>query len=139
MKKVCTLIATIPSLNNMEKVERVFANTNISEVRFNTGAQTPYSISETLDILKKLSIKYKKRLWIDLKGRQLRVIKWADPLFSCIELNHNIQLLYPAQIYFRNSDRVNITHVKDGNKIFVDPLPKYPLGAGQSEIGRAHV
>lgn len=132
MKKVCTLIATIPSLNNMEKVERVFANTNISEVRFNTGAQTPYSISETLDILKKLSIKYKKRLWIDLKGRQLRVIKWADPLFSCIELNHNIQLLYPAQIYFRNSDRVNITHVKDGNKIFVDPLPKYPLGAGQS-------
>ena len=38
MKKVCTLIATIPSLNNMEKVERVFANTNISEVRFNTGA-----------------------------------------------------------------------------------------------------
>lgn len=94
MKKVCTLIATIPSLNNMEKVERVFANTNISEVRFNTGAQTPYSISETLDILKKLSIKYKKRLWIDLKGRQLRVIKWADPLFSCIELNHNIQLLH---------------------------------------------
>lgn len=132
MKKACTLIATLPSLNNMEKVERVFANTNISEVRFNTGAQTPYSISETLDILKELSIKYKKKLWIDLKGRQLRVIKWADPLFSCIELNHKIQLLYPAQVYFRNSDRVNITHVKDGNKIFVDPLPKYALGAGQS-------
>ncbi len=132
MKEKCTLIATLPALNNMSKVEQVFRNSHISEVRFNTGAQTPYSPEETLSLLKGLSTKYRKRLWIDLKGRQLRVIKWADPLYSCIELNHNIQLLYPAKVYFRNGDEVNITHIKDGNKIFVDPLPKYALGAGQS-------
>ena len=84
MGQRCMLIATLPSLNNMEKVQRVFENTNISEVRFNTGVQTAYSIEETLDILNKLSIKYKKKLWIDIKGRQLRVNKWADPLYSCI-------------------------------------------------------
>lgn len=132
MKKDCTLIATIPSLNNIENVEKIFANPHILEVRFNTGVQTPYTVRETLEILKKLSIKYKKKLWIDIKGRQLRVIKWADPLYSCIELNHKVEVLYPAQIYFRNGDRVNITHIKDGNKLFVDPLPKYALGAGQS-------
>lgn len=133
MKKTdCKLIATIPSMNNMEKVKRVFENPYISELRFNTGVQTATSIEETLEILKELSIQYQKKLWIDIKGRQLRVTKWADPLYSCVELNHKIQLLYPAQIHFRNGDRVNIKHVKEGNKIFVDPLPRQALGAGQS-------
>ena len=132
MKRDCVLIATLPSLNNMEKVKKVFSNPQISEIRFNTGAQTAYSIEETLDILKTLSIKYNKKLWIDVKGRQLRVTKWADPLYSCIEINHRVQVSYPALVYFRNGDRVNITHIKEGNKLFVDPLPKQALGAGQS-------
>lgn len=132
MKQDCVLIATLPSLNNMDKVQKVFSNPHISEVRFNTGVQTAYSIEETLDILKNLSIKYNKKLWIDIKGRQLRVTKWADPLYSCIEISHRVQVLYPAQIYFRNGDRVNITHIKDGNKLFVDPLPRQALGEGQS-------
>lgn len=132
MKQDCVLIATLPSLNNMDKVQKVFSNPHISEVRFNTGVQTAYTIAETLDILKNLSIKYNKKLWIDIKGRQLRVTKWADPLYSCIEISHRVQVLYPAQIYFRNGDRVNITHIKDGNKLFVDPLPRQALGAGQS-------
>lgn len=132
MKQDCILIATLPSLNNMEKVQKVFRNSHISEVRFNTGGQTPYSIEETLDILRNLSIKYNKKLWIDIKGRQLRVTKWADPLYSCIEISHRVQVSYPALVYFRNGDRVNITHIKDGNKLFVDPLPRQALGAGQS-------
>lgn len=132
MKENCALIATLPSINNMEKVEEVFASPFISEVRFNTGVQTPYTVEETLDILKNLSIKYNKILWIDLKGRQLRVTKWANPLYSCIEISHRIEVLYPAEVYFRNGDRVNITHIKDGNKLFVDPLPRTALGAGQS-------
>lgn len=132
MKQDCILIATLPSLNNMEKVQKVFSNPHISEVRFNTGVQTAYSIEKTLDILKNLSIKYNKKLWIDIKGRQLRVTKWADPLYSCIEISHRVQVSYPALVYFRNGDKVNITHIKDGNKLFVDPLPRQALGAGQS-------
>lgn len=132
MKQDCVLIATVPSLNNMEKVQKVFSNPQISEVRFNTGVQTAYSIDETLDILKNLSIKYNKKLWIDIKGRQLRVTKWADPLYSCIEISHRVQVLYPALVCFRNGDRVSITHIKEGNKLFVDPLPRQALGAGQS-------
>ena len=132
MKKDCVLIATLPSLNNMEKVQKVFSNPHISEVRFNTGVQTAYSIEDTLGILKNLSVSYNKKLWIDIKGRQLRVTKWADPLYSCIELNHRVEVLYPALVCFRNGDRVNITHIKDGYKLFVDPLPRQALGAGQS-------
>ena len=132
MKKDCTLIATLPSLSNKEKVESVISHPYISEVRFNTGTPIMGSVEGTLEELKKLAIRYQKKLWIDIKGRQLRVAKWADPLYSCIELNHKIQVLYPAFACFRNGDKVKIMHVKDGNKLFVDPLPKQALGAGQS-------
>ena len=132
MRNDCVLIATLPSLNNMEKVKKVFSNPHIAEVRFNTGVQTAYSIEETLDMLKNLSIKFHKKLWIDIKGRQLRVTKWADPMYSCVEISHRVQVSYPASVYFRNGDRVNIAHIKDGNKLFVDPLPREALGAGQS-------
>lgn len=132
MKKDCSLIATLPNLSNMELVEQVISNPFISEVRFNTGTHTPYTIAETLSILKELCNKYKKKLWIDIKGRQLRVAKWADPVYSCIELNHCVEVSYPAKIYFRNGDGCNITHIRSGNKLFVSPLPKYALGAGQS-------
>ena len=40
--------------------------------------------------LKSLSEQYSKDIWLDLKGRQLRIAKWADPLYEAIELNHNI-------------------------------------------------
>lgn len=35
-------------------------------------------------------------------------------------------------MYFRNGEKVDIAHIKDGNKLYVDPLPKHALGAGQS-------
>lgn len=116
----------------MQRVQNVFENPHISEVRFNTGVQTPYSIETTLEMLKELSEKWKKVLWIDVKGRQLRVTKWADPLYSCIEINHKIKASCPAEVHFRNGDAVKIMHIKDGNKLFVDPLPRQALGAGQS-------
>lgn len=130
--KPCTLIATVPSFANMANVERAFAEPCVSELRFNTGSDTPFSIEETIEKLKDLAIKNKKKVWIDLKGRQLRITKWADPIYSCIELNHKIELVYPAQVHFRGGDIVNVMHIKDGNKIFVDPLPRQALGAGQA-------
>lgn len=131
MHNDCRLIATLPAINRVNDVLHVFKNSHISQARFNTGSHTPMSIPETVAFLKDLSQKYEKKLWIDIKGRQLRVIKWADPLYECIELNHDVDIIYPAKIYFRNGDGVNITHVR-GNKVFVDPLPKQAVGAGQS-------
>ena len=89
------------------------------------------SIQNTVSLLKELSDKFSKRLWVDIKGRQLRIIKWADPLYECIELNHDIEILYPAKIYFRNGESSNITHNKR-NKVFCKSIAKQALGAGQS-------
>ncbi|MGE5474566.1 MAG: pyruvate kinase [Ignavibacteriales bacterium] len=131
MKNDCILIATSPSLNNRAKVERVFANPYISEVRYNVGARSPMSIPDTVSFFMALAEKYSKKFWIDIKGRQLRIAKWADPLYECVELNHGIEVSLPAKVIFRNSICSDITAV-EGNKIFVDPIPREPVGAGQS-------
>lgn len=130
--KDCKLIATLPSLNNMDNVKKVFECPYISEVRYNTGAVSPYPPRKSLMNLSVLSEKYKKKLWIDLKGRQLRITEWGNPMFSCIKINHKITLDGPARIYLRNGEWCNIMQVVDGNKLFVDPLPKHAVGAGQS-------
>lgn len=129
-----SLMATFPSMADMRKIEDVFQCNAISAVRFNTGARSPHSPAESLDILDGLSKKHGKKLYVDIKGRQLRISKWADPLYECIELNHKIKAApsIPLNIIFRGGGKSRITHIQDGNKIFVSPLPKEALGAGQS-------
>lgn len=132
MKEDCTLIATLPSMNCLDNVRDAFSRPEISEVRFNTGSVSPYSPHETVKILKELSCEYGKKLWVDLKGRQLRVTEWGNPLFSCIKINHKINVENGARIYLRNGECCRIMHIEDGNKLYVDPLPRHAVGAGQS-------
>ncbi len=132
MKNDCTLLATLPTLNRMEQVRKVFESPAVSGVRYNSGVQTPYDPETAVMMLSQMARQYGKTLWVDIKGRQLRVLKWADPLYSCIELNHSISFTPPAHVIFRNGDKVRITHTVDGNCIYVDPLPREALGAGQS-------
>lgn len=140
MKKDCVLIATLPGIRSrdprhpdpMHDIEVVFSNPYIAEARFNTGAATPFSIEETLTKLKAVADKYGKKLWIDLKGRQLRITRWADPLYECIEVSHKVKVSLPAEIHLRNAETTYITNIVDGNKLFVNPPPKFAVGAGQS-------
>lgn len=131
MKKDLTLIATLPNLNNRERVHEVLACPEIAEARFNTGVSTLMDADEVVELLKTLSVQYSKRIWLDLKGRQLRITRWADPQYEAIELNHRISVVYPAKIYFRNGGYRNIVRVS-GNKILVDKPPREAVGAGQS-------
>ena len=130
--KDCQLIATLPAMNNISKIIDIFSNPYISEVRYNTGGLSPYNPEVTIQKLKELAEKYNKKLWIDLKGRQLRVAKWADPKYECITLNHKIKVTPPATILLRNGEGCNITHIINGNQVYVDPLPRHAVGAGQS-------
>lgn len=130
--KDCALLATLPNLNNETQVKKVFEEPMIVGVRFNTGSPSPLPIVETLHLLTSLAKQHNKKLWIDIKGRQLRVVKWADPRYDVIQISHKVDLVYPATIHFRNGESNEITHVKNGNEIFVRPLPKKAVGAGQS-------
>lgn len=131
MKKECTLIATIPSLSNIRNISKIFNEKNITEARYNTGVRSPYSPYDSLKKLQEIANYHGKKLWVDIKGRQLRINSWADPLYECVELNHEIKVDLPAKIFFRNGTSCDITHI-DGNKLFLSEPPREALGKGQS-------
>ena len=125
------LIATLPNLANEEKVRKVLSCPQITEARYNTGSASLMTPAKTVALLNEMSATYSKKIWLDIKGRQLRVTRWADPQYEAIELNHNVSVVYPAKVFFRNGEFSNIMKIK-GNRILVDPLPREALGAGQS-------
>jgi pyruvate kinase len=131
MPKDCTLIATLPNLASQERVQKILECPFIAGARFNTGVTTLMDATETVALLNSLSNRYSKPIWLDLKGRQLRITSWADPQYEAIELNHAISVVYPARIYFRGGEPCEIVRVKS-NRILVEPLPSEALGAGQS-------
>lgn len=125
------LIATLPSADKRELVDRIFSHPLISGARYNVGIRCPYGTRQALGTVKAVADKYQKKLWVDLKGRQLRIEKWADPTYGDIELNHEVEVETPAIIVFRGGYSSNITYVQ-GNKIYVNPNPEQAVGAGQA-------
>ncbi len=130
MKK-CNLIATLPNLNDKKSIEELLNYDEITSYRFNSGVNQLMSTKEIIDILLKIKEETKKKVWIDLKGRQLRVISWADPKYEAIELNHEISIEYPAKVIFRDNTTSEIIRCR-GNKILLKDPPYHALGKGQS-------
>ena len=125
------LIATLPSVYRKELMEKIIRHPLIDEVRYNVGYSTPYSPIETLIKILDLTEKNNKKLWIDLKGRQLRIVNWAKPDYGTIILNHEIEVDLPAKVFFRGNEWSELK-VVNGNKIYVDPPPKEAVGEGQA-------
>lgn len=123
------IIATLPPPHQPERLKAVAEHPLVAEGRFNVGMRTPYTPKETLERL--LAVMNGKPLWIDLKGRQLRIMQWAVPAYGDIILNHAIKVDLPARIQFRDGQSSEIVEVR-GNRIFVDPDPPSALGRGQS-------
>jgi hypothetical protein len=122
------IIATLPPPHHVA-VGEVANNPLVEEVRFNVGMRTPYDEYEALSRM--LKIVGDKKLWLDLKGRQLRIEQWAVPTYGDIVLNHEIEVDLPATIWFRGNEKSQIVAVK-GRRIYVDPAPPKAVGAGQA-------
>ncbi|KAF0249155.1 MAG: hypothetical protein FD167_1438 [bacterium] len=125
------LIATLPAVHQERLLTQIIQHPLVNEVRYNTGAVSAYSPKETLMRILALTEHYEKRLWVDLKGRQLRITEWAVPNYGKIVLNHEIEVDYPAKVYFRGNDFSELKVVR-GNVIYVDPPPRYAVGSGQA-------
>jgi hypothetical protein len=123
------IIATLPPPYMPELLGMVAKHHLVNGARFNVGARVPYPPKETLERI--LEYMDGKRFWVDLKGRQLRVVQWAVPTYGDIILNHEIKVDLPAEICFRREEKTYIKEIR-GNTIFVDPRPPRAIGAGQS-------
>lgn len=130
MKKVF-LIGTLPNLNDEKNLIEMINHPSIDAYRFNSGVNQLMSIDEIIKILKQIQEVTKKKVWIDLKGRQLRITSWANPTYEAIELNHEIEIEYPAKVLFRDGHTSEIIRCRK-NKILLDRSPFHALGKGQS-------
>ena len=127
------IIATIPPPHREEKVLQIAKHPYVDAVRFNVGARTRVSPLETCISLKRLC--GDKTLWLDLKGRQLRITRWADLEFDPIRLNHRIKVDLPATIILRNGTdegiELPISRVC-GRDVYVESGGRFVVGEGQS-------
>ena len=125
------LIATLPAVHQVPLMTRMFEHPLVGGARYNVGARSPYPPRETLERILEVATRTGKALWVDLKGRQLRVTQWAVPTFGDITLNHSLQVGHPARIWYRGGESSEIVRVV-GNRLYVDPPPASAVGQGQA-------
>lgn len=71
-------------------------------------------------------------LWVDLKGRQLRVVGAAIPPYSEVRLSHPIRVDTPVDAFFSDgSECVRVVAV-DGDRIILADGPRRLIGPGES-------
>ena len=120
------VIVTIPPYASF--LDEVAAHPVVSGLRLNTVM--PLRESQR-DVLERLA-KFKQPLWVDLKGRQLRVAEPAMPPFTEIKLSHAIRVQTPVDAYFSDgNERVRIAAV-DGKRLIMEDGPRRMVGPGES-------
>ncbi len=126
------LIATLPSIENEQKIEQIFSHPQVGTVRFNVGGnKSNKSVIEIMWVLKELSMKYSKDLLLDIKGRQLRIEVESKNNYGGIILNHRLSVPFGSSVGLRNDDDVYTLVDVNGNIIVLDPVPDF-VGKGQA-------
>ena len=73
-----------------------------------------------------------KPLWIDLKGRQLRVAAAAVPPFTEVRLSHRIRVRTPADAFFDDGREHARVVAVDGDRLILEDGPRRVIGPGES-------
>lgn len=109
-------------------LDEVAAHPLVSGLRLNTVMPVREGPREALERLSGLG----QPLWVDLKGRQLRVVGAAIPPYSAIQLSHRIRVDTPVDAYFADgTERVRVAAV-DGDRLILEDGPRRLVGPGES-------
>jgi len=117
---------TVPPHANF--LAEVAAHPAVEALRFNTV----FPVAEPRDAVLQRLIGLGKPVWIDLKGRQLRLAEAAVPPFTAVRLTHRINVPLPAPIYFRDGTSVAQVVAIEGDRLILDDGPRRVLGPGES-------
>jgi pyruvate kinase len=119
-------IVTVPPYATF--LEEVARHLLVSGFRLNTVMPLKETPREVLARLSKLG----QPLWVDLKGRQLRVVTPAIPPFTEIRLSHKIKVNTPVDAYFSDgNERARVAAV-DGDRLIMEDGPRRMVGPGES-------
>jgi pyruvate kinase len=119
-------IVTIPPYARY--IDEVAAHPIVSGLRLNTVMPLKEEISS---LLQRLS-GYGKPLWVDLKGRQLRVVGAAIPPYTEVQLSHHISVDTPVTAFFSDGrEHSEVIGVNDDRILLADG-PRRLIGPGES-------
>ncbi len=121
-----SVIVTVPPYADF--LTEVAAHPLVSGFRLNTVMPLHETHTEVLQRLQK----YGQPLWVDLKGRQLRVVGAAIPPYTEVKLSHRIKVETPVDAYFSDGDeRIRVAAV-DGDRLILADGPRRLVGPGES-------
>jgi len=111
-----------------ELLEEVARHPIVTGLRLNTVMPYRESPREVLERLQQLGTP----LWVDLKGRQLRVREAAIPPFTEVRLSHAISVATPVDAFFADGRECVRVAAVDGDRLILADGPRRLVGPGES-------
>lgn len=83
------------------------------------------------EALERLQV-FDQPVWVDLKGRQLRVVGAAIPPYTEVRLSHRIQVKTPVDAFFSDGNECVRVAAVDGDRLILEDGPRRLVGPGES-------
>ncbi len=96
--------------------------------RLNTVMPLKESPAEVLERLSALG----QPLWVDLKGRQLRVVGAAIPPYTEVRVSHRLRVPTPVDAFLSDGDEQARIAAVDGDRLILEDGPRRLIGPGES-------
>jgi pyruvate kinase len=109
-------------------LDEVAAHPLVCGLRLNTVMPLREGPGEALDRLRALG----QPLWVDLKGRQLRVVGAAIPPYTEVHLSHPVHVRTPVDAFFSDGRECVRIAAADGERIILADGPRRLIGPGES-------
>lgn len=119
-------IVTIPPYASF--IDEVAEHPLVGGFRLNTVMPIRHTHAQVLQRL----IAPGQPVWVDLKGRQLRVVGAAIPPFTDVRLSHAVEVDTPAEAYFSDGRERAVIVGVDGDRIILEDGPRRLIGPGES-------
>lgn len=119
-------IFTAPPYANF--LAKAAAHPLVNGLRLNTVMPLREGPREALERLSVLG----KPLWVDLKGRQLRVEGAAIPPFTEVTLSHEIEVDTPVDAFFSDGTEHARVVAVQGRRLILEDGPRRLIGPGES-------
>lgn len=129
------VIVTIPPYADF--LDEVAAHPRVVGLRLNTVMPVADPLPEVLARLAAPGLP----LYVDLKGRQLRVVEAALPPFTAVRISHRIRVSLPADVYFSDGhEHARLVALQGeegrpgegGDRLILASSPRRMVGPGES-------
>ncbi len=122
--KVQAIVTAPPYAPFLEDVAR---HPLVCGLRLNTVMPLREGPAEALERLSALG----QPLWVDLKGRQLRVVGAAIPPYTEVQVSHPIRVNTPVDAFFSDGNEHARIAAVDGNRLILEDGPRRLIGPGE--------